>query len=151
MHTIQMLLGVISPEIYRRRDQTFEASVFKDVISPEINGKRDQAFEASAFKDMINPKYLWKEGSNTLTLRAWIWFVFVWMSSAIFVWLKGKWPSFVGRDDFCKLEAHGGDIHLSNKPKSRVSISCMYKEIKKVLPRQRLKIIFINLEDHIDQ
>ena len=58
MHTIQMLLGVISPEIYRRRDQTFEASVFKDVISSEIDGKRDQAFEASAFKDVINPKYL---------------------------------------------------------------------------------------------
>ena len=40
MHTIQMLLGVISPEIYGRRDQTFEASVFKDVISPEIDGRR---------------------------------------------------------------------------------------------------------------
>ena len=54
MHTIQMSLGVISPEINKKRDQTFEASTFKDVISPEILRRRDQMYGVNAFKDMIN-------------------------------------------------------------------------------------------------
>ncbi len=54
MHNIQMSLGVISPEIDEKRDQTFETSTFKDVISPEILRRRDQMYGVNASKDVIN-------------------------------------------------------------------------------------------------
>ena len=54
MHNIQMSLGVISPEIHEKRDQTFEVSAFKNVISPEILRRRDQMHGVNASKDVIN-------------------------------------------------------------------------------------------------
>ena len=56
MHIIKKFLGVISPEIHGRRDQTFKANASKRVISPKIAWRRDQKFEANALKGMISPE-----------------------------------------------------------------------------------------------
>lgn len=61
---MEVLLGVISPKIYGRKDQLFETNAFKGVISSGIHGRRDQKFEANSSKDVISSESPCKEKSN---------------------------------------------------------------------------------------